>query len=83
MVNSLQHQPPTLLATEAAVTVNHVTPPPANDPVVRKQAVQDLMAQMQGTYNFMQVNRPKAGVSVTKNQAVVALSGTGGLIDSE
>lgn len=60
MVNSLQHQPPSLLATEAAVTVNHVTPPPANDPVVRKQAVQDLMAQMQGTYNFMQVNRPKA-----------------------
>lgn len=55
MVNSLQHQPPTLLATEPAATVNHVTPTPASDPVVRKQAVQDLMAQMQGTYNFMQV----------------------------
>lgn len=55
MVNSLQHQPPTLLATEPAVTVNHITPTPANDPVVRKQVVQDLMAQMQGTYNFMQV----------------------------
>ncbi|XP_041791696.1 caprin-1a isoform X2 [Chelmon rostratus] len=52
MVNSLQHQPPAQLATEP--TVNHVTPAPANDPVVRKQAVQDLMAQMQGTYNFMQ-----------------------------
>lgn len=78
MVSSLQHQPPSLLATEAAVTVNHVTPPPANDPVVRKQAVQDLMAQMQGTYNFMQVNRPEAGFSVTKIQVAVALSCTGG-----
>ncbi|XP_070833467.1 caprin-1a isoform X1 [Chaetodon trifascialis] len=54
MVNSLQHQPATQLATEPTVTVNHVTPTPTNDPVVRKQAVQDLMAQMQGTYNFMQ-----------------------------
>uniref|UniRef100_A0A4W6D0Z6 Cell cycle associated protein 1a n=1 Tax=Lates calcarifer TaxID=8187 RepID=A0A4W6D0Z6_LATCA len=54
MVNSLQHQPPAQLAPEPAVTVNHVTPPPSTDPVVRKQAVQDLMAQMQGTYNFMQ-----------------------------
>ncbi|XP_053171980.1 caprin-1a isoform X2 [Scomber japonicus] len=54
MVNSLQHQPPAQLAPEPTVTVNHVSPPPANDPVVRKQAVQDLMAQMQGTYNFMQ-----------------------------
>ncbi|XP_040921071.1 caprin-1a isoform X2 [Toxotes jaculatrix] len=49
MVNSLQHQPP-----EPTVTVNHVSPSPATDPVVRKQAVQDLMAKMQGTYNFMQ-----------------------------
>uniref|UniRef100_A0A8C2XIA2 Cell cycle associated protein 1a n=1 Tax=Cyclopterus lumpus TaxID=8103 RepID=A0A8C2XIA2_CYCLU len=54
MVNSLQHQPPAQLATEPAVTVNHGTPPPAADPVVRKQVVHDLMAQMQGTYNFMQ-----------------------------
>ncbi|XP_053368841.1 caprin-1a isoform X1 [Clarias gariepinus] len=29
-------------------------PPSSTDPLVRKQAVQDLMAQMQGTYNFMQ-----------------------------
>ncbi|KAL4622825.1 caprin-1 [Arapaima gigas] len=29
-------------------------PMPSADPVVRKQAVQDLMAQMQGPYNFMQ-----------------------------
>ncbi|XP_063331111.1 caprin-1a isoform X1 [Pelmatolapia mariae] len=54
MVNSLQHQPPAQLAPEQTITVNQVTPAPATDPVVRKQAVQDLMAQMQGTYNFMQ-----------------------------
>lgn len=54
MVNSLQHQPPVQLAPEAAAVVNHVPPCPTTDPVVRKQAVQDLMAQMQGTYNFMQ-----------------------------
>ncbi|XP_034731082.1 caprin-1a isoform X2 [Etheostoma cragini] len=54
MVNSLQHQPPAQLATEPTVTVNHGTPTPPADPVVRKQVVQDLMAQMQGTYNFMQ-----------------------------
>ncbi|XP_061598671.1 caprin-1a isoform X2 [Cololabis saira] len=54
MVNSLQHQPSTQLAPEPAVTVNQAADPPTSDPVVRKQAVQDLMAQMQGTYNFMQ-----------------------------
>ncbi|XP_032370764.1 caprin-1a isoform X2 [Etheostoma spectabile] len=54
MVNSLQHQPPAQLATEPTVTVNHGTATPPADPVVRKQVVQDLMAQMQGTYNFMQ-----------------------------
>lgn len=54
MVNSLQHQPPAQLAAEPTATVNHGSPPPAADPVVRKQVVQDLMAQMQGTYNFMQ-----------------------------
>uniref|UniRef100_A0A3Q4H4S5 Cell cycle associated protein 1a n=1 Tax=Neolamprologus brichardi TaxID=32507 RepID=A0A3Q4H4S5_NEOBR len=54
MVNSLQHQPPAQLAPEQTITVNQVTPTPDTDPVVRKQAVQDLMAQMQGTYNFMQ-----------------------------
>lgn len=32
-----------------------VTPTPPSDPVVRQQVVQDLMAQMQGPYNFMQV----------------------------
>lgn len=54
-MNTLQHQPPSLLTPEPPIAVNHVTPPTASDPVVRKQVVQDLMAQMQGTYNFMQV----------------------------
>ncbi|XP_011487814.1 caprin-1 isoform X2 [Oryzias latipes] len=54
MVNSLQHQPPAQLAAEPTAAVNQGPPSPASDQVVRKQAVQDLMAQMQGTYNFMQ-----------------------------
>ncbi|XP_061831196.1 caprin-1-like isoform X2 [Nerophis lumbriciformis] len=54
MVNSLQLQPPTQLTPEPTVDVNPVTPSPPTDPVVRKQVVQDLMAQMQGMYNFMQ-----------------------------
>lgn len=53
-INSLQHHPPAQLASEPTVTVNQATPSPTTDPVVRKQAVQDLMAQMQGPYNFMQ-----------------------------
>ncbi|XP_077375163.1 caprin-1-like isoform X5 [Festucalex cinctus] len=54
MVNSLQQQPPAQLPPEPSAAVNHVSPSPLTDPVIRKQAVQDLMAQMQGTYNFMQ-----------------------------
>lgn len=74
MANSLQHQPPTLLATDAAGSGNHVTPPPASDPVVRKQAVQDLMAQMQGTYNFMQVNGPDTvGFLLTRHRIIGAV----------
>uniref|UniRef100_A0A8C4HJ83 Cell cycle associated protein 1a n=1 Tax=Dicentrarchus labrax TaxID=13489 RepID=A0A8C4HJ83_DICLA len=70
MVNSLQHQPPAQLASEPTVTVNHDTHTPTNDPVIRKQAVQDLMAQMQGTYNFMQVFNMNAPVPpVTDGQA--------------
>nr|XP_057933454.1 caprin-1-like isoform X2 [Doryrhamphus excisus] len=46
--------PPAQLAPEPIAAVNHVNPSPPTDPVVRKQVVQDLMAQMQGTYNFMQ-----------------------------
>ena len=55
MVNSLQHQPLAQLTPEPPASVDQdITCPPA-DPVVRKQVVQDLMAQMQGTFNFMQV----------------------------
>ncbi|XP_034535967.1 caprin-1a isoform X1 [Notolabrus celidotus] len=54
MVNSLQHQAPVHVAAEPPDTVDHVSPTPVSDPLVRKQVVQDLMAQMQGTYNFMQ-----------------------------
>lgn len=50
-MHSLQPQSP---APEPTNTVNPVNPCPPPDPVVRKQVVQDLMAQMQGTYNFMQ-----------------------------
>uniref|UniRef100_A0A3Q3JG30 Cell cycle associated protein 1b n=1 Tax=Monopterus albus TaxID=43700 RepID=A0A3Q3JG30_MONAL len=48
-------------ATETEVYCSNVfthpmnlSPVPPTDPLVRKQVVQDLMAQMQGTYNFMQ-----------------------------
>uniref|UniRef100_A0A8C7WAH3 Cell cycle associated protein 1a n=1 Tax=Oncorhynchus mykiss TaxID=8022 RepID=A0A8C7WAH3_ONCMY len=51
VVNALQHQSPPQMTPEPH-TVNPVSHTP--DPVVRKQVVQDLMAQMQGTYNFMQ-----------------------------
>ncbi|XP_028257224.1 caprin-1a isoform X2 [Parambassis ranga] len=54
MVNSLQHQAPANLTPEPSITVNQVTASPPADPMARKQVVQDLMAQMQGTYNFMQ-----------------------------
>ncbi|RVE74462.1 hypothetical protein OJAV_G00022490 [Oryzias javanicus] len=54
LVNSLQHQPPAQLAAEPTAAVSQGPPSPASDQVVRKQVVQDLMAQMQGTYNFMQ-----------------------------
>lgn len=44
--------PPVALETHP---MNLASPVPPTDPMVRKQVVQDLMAQMQGTYNFMQV----------------------------
>lgn len=45
---------PPLVSSEPH-TLNAVLPStPAADPVIRKQVVQDLMAQMQGTFNFMQ-----------------------------
>lgn len=45
--------PPVALETHP---MNLASPVPPTDPLVRKQVVQDLMAQMQGTYNFMQVS---------------------------
>uniref|UniRef100_A0AAY4CJZ5 Uncharacterized protein n=1 Tax=Denticeps clupeoides TaxID=299321 RepID=A0AAY4CJZ5_9TELE len=47
-----------------------VTATPSADPVLRKQVVQDLMAQMQGPYNFMQVfnlNAPVPPASETES----------------
>ncbi|XP_039881934.1 caprin-1b isoform X1 [Simochromis diagramma] len=43
--------PPVALDTHP---MNLTSPAPPTDPMARKQVVQDLMAQMQGTYNFMQ-----------------------------
>uniref|UniRef100_A0A669B365 Cell cycle associated protein 1b n=1 Tax=Oreochromis niloticus TaxID=8128 RepID=A0A669B365_ORENI len=43
--------PPVALETHP---MNLTSPAPPTDPMARKQVVQDLMAQMQGTYNFMQ-----------------------------
>ncbi|KAG7271138.1 hypothetical protein CRUP_017761 [Coryphaenoides rupestris] len=54
MVSSLQHQPLAQLTPEPPASVDHDAPCPTADPVIRKQVVQDLMAQMQGTFNFMQ-----------------------------
>nr|XP_008115600.2 PREDICTED: caprin-1 isoform X6 [Anolis carolinensis] len=52
VVNSLQQQPQ---ATSPPVPDAHTLPAVAQaDPLVRRQRVQDLMAQMQGPYNFMQ-----------------------------
>ncbi|KAM9753595.1 caprin-1b isoform 1-T1 [Menidia menidia] len=58
-VSALQQQqqpvqpaaPPVALETHP---LNLTSPVPPTDPMARKQVVQDLMAQMQGTYNFMQ-----------------------------
>ncbi|CAK6961592.1 caprin-1b isoform X2 [Scomber scombrus] len=56
-VNAMQQQPvqptPPPVAMETH-PLNLASPVPPTDPMVRKQVVQDLMAQMQGTYNFMQ-----------------------------
>ncbi|XP_051632628.1 caprin-1 isoform X1 [Manacus candei] len=52
VVNSLQQQ---TQATSPPVPEPHALPTVAQaDPLVRRQRVQDLMAQMQGPYNFMQ-----------------------------
>uniref|UniRef100_A0AAQ5YQW5 Cell cycle associated protein 1b n=1 Tax=Amphiprion ocellaris TaxID=80972 RepID=A0AAQ5YQW5_AMPOC len=55
---ALQQQPPVQPAAPPVALETHpmnlTSPVPPTDPMVRKQVVQDLMAQMQGTYNFMQ-----------------------------
>ncbi|XP_051917497.1 caprin-1b [Hippocampus zosterae] len=52
MQQPVQQAPP--LTAMEALPLSVVAPVPPTDPMVRKQVVQDLMAQMQGTYNFMQ-----------------------------
>uniref|UniRef100_A0A3Q0STV1 Cell cycle associated protein 1b n=1 Tax=Amphilophus citrinellus TaxID=61819 RepID=A0A3Q0STV1_AMPCI len=60
-VTALQQQPqqqPVQPAAPPVALETHpmslASPVPPTDPMARKQVVQDLMAQMQGTYNFMQ-----------------------------
>uniref|UniRef100_A0A8D0CRD0 Cell cycle associated protein 1b n=1 Tax=Sander lucioperca TaxID=283035 RepID=A0A8D0CRD0_SANLU len=56
-VSAMQQQPMQPSASPVALEthpLNLASPVPPADPLVRKQVVQDLMAQMQGTYNFMQ-----------------------------
>ncbi|RXN01720.1 Caprin-1 [Acipenser ruthenus] len=50
----VQSAPPPVVAAAEPHTLNPVAPTAPADPVVRKLRVQDLMAQMQGPYNFMQ-----------------------------
>uniref|UniRef100_A0A8C4H8T8 Cell cycle associated protein 1b n=1 Tax=Dicentrarchus labrax TaxID=13489 RepID=A0A8C4H8T8_DICLA len=55
--SALQQQPVQPAASPVALEthpMNLASPVPPTDPMARKQVVQDLMAQMQGTYNFMQ-----------------------------
>jgi caprin-1 len=54
VVNSLQQQPQT--ASPSVPEPHSLTPVTQADPLVRRQRVQDLMAQMQGPYNFIQVS---------------------------
>lgn len=51
----VQPPPPALPLESCPHQVTLTTASPPSDPLVRKRVVQDLMAQMQGTYNFMQV----------------------------
>ncbi|CAN9499102.1 unnamed protein product [Ophioblennius macclurei] len=57
-VGALQQQQPVQPAAPPVALETHpmnlASPASPTDPLVRKQVVQDLMAQMQGTYNFMQ-----------------------------
>ncbi|XP_029697098.1 caprin-1b isoform X1 [Takifugu rubripes] len=56
-VAAMQQQPVQPAASPVTLEnhpLNMASSVPAADPMARKQVVQDLMAQMQGTYNFMQ-----------------------------
>ncbi|XP_034541329.1 caprin-1b isoform X2 [Notolabrus celidotus] len=57
-ISAMQQQQPVQPAASPVSLDTHpmglVSPSPPSDPMARKQVVQDLMAQMQGTYNFMQ-----------------------------
>lgn len=57
-VSTLQQQQPVQPAAPPVALETHpmnlASPASPTDPLVRKQVVQDLMAQMQGMYNFMQ-----------------------------
>uniref|UniRef100_A0A1A8F4V1 Cell cycle associated protein 1 n=1 Tax=Nothobranchius korthausae TaxID=1143690 RepID=A0A1A8F4V1_9TELE len=57
-VSALQQQQPAQPAASPVAmetrNINVTSPVPPTDPIVRKQVVQDLMAQLQGTCNFMQ-----------------------------
>ena len=60
MQQQQQQQPPPMQPAASPVAMEThplslASPVPPTDPMARKQVVQDLMAQMQGTYNFMQV----------------------------
>lgn len=52
--------------------LNMASSVPAADPMARKQVVQDLMAQMQGTYNFMQVGSSPLDGSSPLNVVLIA-----------
>lgn len=52
--------------------LNMASSAPAADPMARKQVVQDLMAQMQGTYNFMQVGGSPLDTSSSFNLVLIA-----------
>ncbi|XP_078077192.1 caprin-1b isoform X2 [Mustelus asterias] len=55
VVNSLQQQSQQQQSQPTTVAENHALNTVApSDPLVRRQRVQDLMAQMQGTFNFIQ-----------------------------
>lgn len=76
-----QQQQPVQPAASPVTMENHplnmASSVPAADPMARKQVVQDLMAQMQGTYNFMQVGRCSLDMSTETSLVLIASALTG------